>query len=128
MPPGWTYEHDMELGRFLYDHSEKRLQCVDRTKEHINSIEVSSHMVCSGALLQPKNSIRHMSITADVGWSGQLWLSPLRGAGDGGGFCCSSKAVGSWVLGAKFHCVSGALGVHSHAQFAVSGSHHPPTA
>ncbi|NXM79715.1 HECD3 ligase, partial [Oenanthe oenanthe] len=43
VPPGWTYEHDMELGRFLYDHSEKRLQRVDCTKEHINSIEVSSH-------------------------------------------------------------------------------------
>uniref|UniRef100_A0A8C0V5T7 HECT domain E3 ubiquitin protein ligase 3 n=1 Tax=Cyanistes caeruleus TaxID=156563 RepID=A0A8C0V5T7_CYACU len=42
VPPGWTYEHDMELGHFLYDHSEKKLQCVDCTKEHINSIEVSS--------------------------------------------------------------------------------------
>uniref|UniRef100_A0A8C3TY63 HECT domain E3 ubiquitin protein ligase 3 n=1 Tax=Catharus ustulatus TaxID=91951 RepID=A0A8C3TY63_CATUS len=44
VPPGWTYEHDLELGRFLYDHSEKRLQRVDCTKEHINSIEVSSQM------------------------------------------------------------------------------------
>uniref|UniRef100_A0A8U8CD10 Uncharacterized protein n=1 Tax=Geospiza parvula TaxID=87175 RepID=A0A8U8CD10_GEOPR len=43
VPPGWTYEHDMELGRFLYDHSEKKLQSVDCIKEHINSIEVSSH-------------------------------------------------------------------------------------
>ncbi|KAL2301823.1 hypothetical protein Nmel_011222 [Mimus melanotis] len=44
VPPGWTYEHDMELGCFLYDHNEKRLQHVDCTKEHINSIEVSSQM------------------------------------------------------------------------------------
>ncbi|NXT48602.1 HECD3 ligase, partial [Pluvianellus socialis] len=43
VPPGWSYEHDMELGRFLYDHSERELQRVDRTKEHISSIEVSSH-------------------------------------------------------------------------------------
>lgn len=85
MPPGWTYEHDMELGRFLYDHSEKKLQCVDCTKEHINSIEVSSHTVCSGAPLQPKISIRHVSVTTHVGRSVQLWLSPLQGAGDGGG-------------------------------------------
>lgn len=77
VPPGWTYEHDMELGRFLYDHSEKKLQCVDCTKEHINSIEVSSQMVRSGAPLQPKISVRHVRITTDVGRSGQLWLSPL---------------------------------------------------
>ncbi|XP_071421593.1 E3 ubiquitin-protein ligase HECTD3-like [Pithys albifrons albifrons] len=42
VPPGWSYECDMELGRFLYDHSEKELQHVDCTKEHIGSIEVSS--------------------------------------------------------------------------------------
>uniref|UniRef100_A0A8C5TV97 HECT domain E3 ubiquitin protein ligase 3 n=1 Tax=Malurus cyaneus samueli TaxID=2593467 RepID=A0A8C5TV97_9PASS len=42
VPPGWSYERDMELGRFLYDHSEKELQRADCTKEHINSIEVSS--------------------------------------------------------------------------------------
>ncbi|XP_017598939.1 PREDICTED: E3 ubiquitin-protein ligase HECTD3, partial [Corvus brachyrhynchos] len=42
LPPGWSYERDMELGRFLYDHSEKKLQHADCTKEHINSIEVSS--------------------------------------------------------------------------------------
>ncbi|NXU69107.1 HECD3 ligase, partial [Horornis vulcanius] len=49
VPPGWTYEHDMELGRFLYDHSDKKLQCVDCTKEHINSIEVSSQTEDCGA-------------------------------------------------------------------------------
>ncbi|XP_050162866.1 E3 ubiquitin-protein ligase HECTD3 isoform X4 [Myiozetetes cayanensis] len=42
VPPDWSYEHDMELGRFLYDHSEKQLKYVDCTKEHISSIEVSS--------------------------------------------------------------------------------------
>lgn len=67
----------MELGHFLYDHSEKKLQSVDCTKEHINSIEVSSQLVRSGAPLQPKISIRHVSITTDVGRRGQLWLSPL---------------------------------------------------
>ncbi|XP_067997693.1 E3 ubiquitin-protein ligase HECTD3-like isoform X2 [Melanerpes formicivorus] len=42
VPPGWSYEHDMELGRFLYDHSEQKLQYVDCIKEHVSSIEVSS--------------------------------------------------------------------------------------
>ncbi|XP_054689604.1 E3 ubiquitin-protein ligase HECTD3-like [Grus americana] len=42
VPLGWSYEHDMELGRFLYDHSERELQHQDCTKEHISSIEVSS--------------------------------------------------------------------------------------
>lgn len=85
LPPGWSYERDMELGRFLYDHSEKRLQHADCTKEHINSIEVSSQTVCGGAPLQPNISIRHMSITTDAGRRGQRWLSPPQGAGDGGG-------------------------------------------
>ncbi|NWS71873.1 HECD3 ligase, partial [Crotophaga sulcirostris] len=44
VPPGWSYEHDMELGRFLYDHSEKELQCGDCIKEHLSSIEVSSEL------------------------------------------------------------------------------------
>ncbi|XP_010581023.1 PREDICTED: E3 ubiquitin-protein ligase HECTD3-like [Haliaeetus leucocephalus] len=42
VPPGWSYEHDMELGRFLYDHSERELQYGDCTKEHLSSVEVSS--------------------------------------------------------------------------------------
>ncbi|XP_040984023.1 E3 ubiquitin-protein ligase HECTD3-like isoform X2 [Aquila chrysaetos chrysaetos] len=42
VPPGWSYEHDMELGRFLYDHSERELQHGDCTKEHLSSVEVSS--------------------------------------------------------------------------------------
>lgn len=77
MPPGWTYEHDLELGRFLYDHSEKRLRRVDCTKEHINSIEVSSQTVRSGAPLQPKISIRHVSITTDVGREWPAVAAPL---------------------------------------------------
>ncbi|XP_064311300.1 E3 ubiquitin-protein ligase HECTD3 isoform X2 [Phalacrocorax carbo] len=43
-PLGWSYEHDVELARFLYDHSEKRLQHGDCAKEHLRSIEVSSQM------------------------------------------------------------------------------------
>ncbi|KAM9619328.1 E3 ubiquitin-protein ligase HECTD3-like isoform 7-T9 [Morphnus guianensis] len=42
VPPGWSYEHDMELGRFLYDHRERERQCGDCTKEHLSSVEVSS--------------------------------------------------------------------------------------
>uniref|UniRef100_A0A8C8B591 HECT domain E3 ubiquitin protein ligase 3 n=1 Tax=Otus sunia TaxID=257818 RepID=A0A8C8B591_9STRI len=49
VPPGWSYERDMELGRFLYDHSERELQCVDCTKEHLSNIEVSSQMEDCGA-------------------------------------------------------------------------------
>uniref|UniRef100_A0A8C0HHF1 E3 ubiquitin-protein ligase HECTD3 n=1 Tax=Buteo japonicus TaxID=224669 RepID=A0A8C0HHF1_9AVES len=45
VPPGWSYEHDMELGRFLYDHSERELQHGDCTKEHLSSVEVSSQAV-----------------------------------------------------------------------------------
>ncbi|XP_074764240.1 E3 ubiquitin-protein ligase HECTD3-like isoform X3 [Athene noctua] len=49
VPPGWSYERDMELGRFLYDHSERELQGVDCTKEHLSSIEVSSQVEDCGA-------------------------------------------------------------------------------
>ncbi|XP_075280737.1 E3 ubiquitin-protein ligase HECTD3 isoform X2 [Opisthocomus hoazin] len=49
VPLGWSYECDMELGRFLYDHSERELQCEDRTKEHLSSIEVSSQAEDCGA-------------------------------------------------------------------------------
>lgn len=47
VPPGWSYECDMELGRFLYDHSERELQHRDCTKEHLSSVEVSSQAVRS---------------------------------------------------------------------------------
>ncbi|XP_028939898.1 E3 ubiquitin-protein ligase HECTD3, partial [Antrostomus carolinensis] len=49
VPPGWSYEHDMELGRFLYDHSERELQRRDCTKEHLRSVEVSSQAEDCGA-------------------------------------------------------------------------------
>ncbi|NWU54672.1 HECD3 ligase, partial [Dromas ardeola] len=49
VPPGWSYNHDIELGRFLYDHSERELQCGDCTKEHLSSIEVSSQVEDCGA-------------------------------------------------------------------------------
>lgn len=77
VPPGWSYEHDMELGRFLYDHSERELQHGDCTKEHLSSVEVSSQAVCSGAPLQPKISVRHTTITEAVGRSSRWWLFPL---------------------------------------------------
>lgn len=62
VPLGWSYEHDMELGRFLYDHSERELQHQDCTKEHISSIEVSSQAVRNGAPPQPKISVRRTSV------------------------------------------------------------------
>ncbi|XP_052658219.1 E3 ubiquitin-protein ligase HECTD3-like isoform X2 [Harpia harpyja] len=49
VPPGWSYEHDMELGRFLYDHSERERQRGDCTKEHLSSVEVSSQVEDSSA-------------------------------------------------------------------------------
>lgn len=47
----------------------------------------------------------------------------VRGMGWWGRFAALAK-----LLGAKPLHVSGALGVHSHAQFAMSGTHHPLTA
>ncbi|XP_063200951.1 E3 ubiquitin-protein ligase HECTD3-like isoform X2 [Chroicocephalus ridibundus] len=49
VPPGWSYDHDMELGRFLYDHKKRELQREDCTKEHLSSIEVSSQVEDCGA-------------------------------------------------------------------------------
>ncbi|KFZ68012.1 E3 ubiquitin-protein ligase HECTD3, partial [Podiceps cristatus] len=49
VPPGWSYEHDVELGRFLYDHRERQLQCRDCAKEHLSSVEVSSQVEDCGA-------------------------------------------------------------------------------
>ncbi|KFO89031.1 E3 ubiquitin-protein ligase HECTD3, partial [Buceros rhinoceros silvestris] len=49
VPPGWSYEHDMELGRFLYKYSERELQRKDCIKEHLNNIEVSSQVEDYGA-------------------------------------------------------------------------------
>lgn len=50
VPPGWSYEHDMELGRFLY-YSEEELQHRDCIKEHLSSVEVSSETVRIAGLL-----------------------------------------------------------------------------
>ncbi|KAF4797115.1 E3 ubiquitin-protein ligase HECTD3 [Turdus rufiventris] len=72
VPPGWTYEHDLELGRFLYDHSEKGLQRVDCTKEHINSIEVSSQTEDCGAAHLTDN--RTDTFWESSGPSGQHWV------------------------------------------------------
>lgn len=57
MPPAWSYEHDVELGRFLYDHSERSLQSRDCIKEHVCSVEVSSQAVRSSSV--PSNLLRH---------------------------------------------------------------------
>uniref|UniRef100_A0A8C3LUU2 E3 ubiquitin-protein ligase HECTD3 n=1 Tax=Chrysolophus pictus TaxID=9089 RepID=A0A8C3LUU2_CHRPC len=44
VPPNWSYEQDMELGRFLYDITERDQPCKDCFKDHLNSIEVSSQL------------------------------------------------------------------------------------
>uniref|UniRef100_A0A8C9EIS6 E3 ubiquitin-protein ligase HECTD3 n=1 Tax=Pavo cristatus TaxID=9049 RepID=A0A8C9EIS6_PAVCR len=44
MPPNWSYEQDMELGRFLYDITETEQHCKDCVKDHLNGIEVSSQL------------------------------------------------------------------------------------
>ncbi|POI25210.1 hypothetical protein CIB84_011040 [Bambusicola thoracicus] len=44
MPPNWSYEQDMELGRFLYDVTERDQHCKDCVKDHLNGIEVSSQL------------------------------------------------------------------------------------
>lgn len=53
MPPNWSYEQDMELGRFLYDVTERDEHCKDCVKDHLNGIEVSSQLVRRGAPLSP---------------------------------------------------------------------------
>ncbi|XP_025889253.1 E3 ubiquitin-protein ligase HECTD3 [Nothoprocta perdicaria] len=42
LPASWSYECDLELARFLYDHSERELKGLDCMKEHVNSLDVSS--------------------------------------------------------------------------------------
>ncbi|NXC45229.1 HECD3 ligase, partial [Penelope pileata] len=44
MPPSWSYEQDMELGRFLYDLRERDPRSKDCIKEHISGLEVSSQL------------------------------------------------------------------------------------
>ncbi|XP_064003765.1 E3 ubiquitin-protein ligase HECTD3-like isoform X2 [Pogoniulus pusillus] len=72
VPPGWSYEHDMELGRFLYDHSEKELQHVDCIKEHVSSIEVSSQAEdCEAARLTDNQTY---TFWESNGPPGQHWV------------------------------------------------------
>ncbi|XP_056212243.1 E3 ubiquitin-protein ligase HECTD3-like isoform X1 [Falco biarmicus] len=72
VPPGWSYEHDVELGRFLYDHSEKKLQCVDCIKEHVSSIEVSSQLEDCGAAHLTDN--KTYTFWESDGSPGQHWV------------------------------------------------------
>ncbi|XP_069719055.1 E3 ubiquitin-protein ligase HECTD3-like [Phaenicophaeus curvirostris] len=72
IPPGWSYKHDMELGRFLYDHRKKEVQCSDCIKEYISSIEVSSEADDCGVAHLTDNS-------ADTCWessgpAGKHWV------------------------------------------------------
>ncbi|NWS55788.1 HECD3 ligase, partial [Chunga burmeisteri] len=72
VPPGWSYEHDMELGRFLYDHSERELQNRDCTKEHLSSIEVSSQLEDFRATYLTDNQTH--SFWESNGPRGQHWV------------------------------------------------------
>ncbi|XP_059677927.1 E3 ubiquitin-protein ligase HECTD3-like [Gavia stellata] len=72
VPPGWSYEHDMELGRFLYNHSERELQRRDCTKEHLSSVEVSSQAEdCSAAHLTDNQTY---TFWESNGPPGQHWV------------------------------------------------------
>ncbi|XP_065512496.1 E3 ubiquitin-protein ligase HECTD3-like [Caloenas nicobarica] len=72
VPPGWSYEHDMELGRFLYDHSEKKLQCEDCIKDHLISVEVSSQVEEFGAAHLTDNQTE--TFWESNGLSGRHWV------------------------------------------------------
>ncbi|NXX20726.1 HECD3 ligase, partial [Podargus strigoides] len=72
VPLGWSYECDMELGRFLYDHSEKELQRGDCTKENLSSIEVSSQADDCGAAHLTDNQT--YTFWESNGPSGQHWV------------------------------------------------------
>ncbi|KAM4655308.1 E3 ubiquitin-protein ligase HECTD3-like isoform 2-T2 [Amazona ochrocephala] len=72
VPPGWSYEHDMELGRFLYDHSEEQLQYGDCMTEHVSNIEVSSQMGDCGAANLMSNQTH--SFWESDGPPGQHWV------------------------------------------------------
>ncbi|XP_010155129.1 PREDICTED: E3 ubiquitin-protein ligase HECTD3-like, partial [Eurypyga helias] len=69
VPPGWSYDHDMELARFLYDYSMKdRGNC---TKDYIRGVEVSSEMDdCSAAHLTDNQTTTWES----NGPQGQHWV------------------------------------------------------
>uniref|UniRef100_A0A8C3KAX2 E3 ubiquitin-protein ligase HECTD3 n=1 Tax=Calidris pygmaea TaxID=425635 RepID=A0A8C3KAX2_9CHAR len=72
VPLGWSYEHDMELGRFLYDHSERKLQHRDCTKEHLSSIEVSSQAEDCGVAHLTDN--QPYTVWESNGPPGQHWV------------------------------------------------------
>ncbi|XP_014794517.1 PREDICTED: E3 ubiquitin-protein ligase HECTD3-like [Calidris pugnax] len=72
VPLGWSYEHDMELGRFLYDHSERKLQHRDCTKEHLSSIEVSSEAEDCGVAHLTDN--QPYTVWESDGPPGQHWV------------------------------------------------------
>ncbi|XP_065529557.1 E3 ubiquitin-protein ligase HECTD3-like [Lathamus discolor] len=80
VPPGWSYEHDMELGRFLYDHSEKELQRGDCMTGHVSKIEVSSQVGDCGAAMLMNNLTQ--SFWESNGPPGQhwVWLSMKTGS------------------------------------------------
>ncbi|XP_062478952.1 E3 ubiquitin-protein ligase HECTD3-like [Pezoporus occidentalis] len=71
VPLGWSYEHDMELGRFLYDHSEKELQHGDCMTEYVSNIEVSSQVDCGAAILMNNPT---QSFWESNGPPGQHWV------------------------------------------------------
>ncbi|XP_030350371.1 E3 ubiquitin-protein ligase HECTD3-like isoform X2 [Strigops habroptila] len=72
VPPGWSYEHDMELVRFLYDHNEKEMQRGDCMMEHISNIEVSSQVGDCGAASLTDNQT--YSFWESNGPAGQHWV------------------------------------------------------
>ncbi|KAM7106509.1 E3 ubiquitin-protein ligase HECTD3-like isoform 2-T2 [Ciconia maguari] len=72
VPPGWSYEHDMELGRFLYDHSERELWYGDCTKEHLSSIKVSSQVENCGVAHLTDNQTN--TFWESNGALGQHWV------------------------------------------------------
>ncbi|XP_061307370.1 E3 ubiquitin-protein ligase HECTD3-like [Pezoporus flaviventris] len=72
VPLGWSYEHDMELGRFLYDHSEKELQHGDCMMEYVSNIEVSSQVEDCGAAILMNNPTQ--SFWESNGPPGQHWV------------------------------------------------------
>ncbi|XP_061200934.1 E3 ubiquitin-protein ligase HECTD3-like [Neopsephotus bourkii] len=71
VPSGWTYEHDMELGRFLYDHSEKELQRGDCMTEYVSNIEVSSQVEWGASILMNNST---QSFWESNGPPGQHWV------------------------------------------------------
>ncbi|KAM6261805.1 E3 ubiquitin-protein ligase HECTD3-like isoform 2-T2 [Porphyrio hochstetteri] len=72
VPPGWSYDHDVELARFLYDHSERELPHGDCIKEHLSSVEVSSQAEDCGAAHLTDNQA--YTFWESCGLQGQHWV------------------------------------------------------